>query len=567
MKIMWWVKTTIFIVLLALGMASLVPSFTNLKEGSSYPFHSKVSLGLDLQGGLYMILGIDFVKVYEDEAKTYARKAQFVLTDNGIKSEVGSVDRSDANDPKVSLVVDKKDHDKAKELIKNYFSGLIRLTKDTETEIQLALSSVTRVQIEEQSASKSIEVIRNRIDEFGVTEPEIMSQGRDRIIVQLPGVKDIERAKELIGKTARLEFKLVNSDVTGQQITDWLAKAKAQGIEFKKGESYNKYLRDLNEFLRTDLPVGYEISFQKIMNKVSNEVVDLIPYVVDSAPRITGDELQDARVMIDQQNNAPYVSIEFKSSGAKLFEDLTGKSIGKQLAVILDGNVYTAPNITTRIPGGRAQITLGAGDAQKKMKEATDIALILRAGALPVQLDFLEQRTIGPSLGQDSIRKASYAGIISALLVFAFLFVYYKTSGVFAALTLIANVVFVLACLVLLEATLTLPGIAGIALTIGMAVDSNIIIYERIREEFRKGANPYKSVQAGFDFSFWTILDANVTTALAGLCLLNFGTGPIRGFAVTLLIGIGVTVYCSYFMSKIMFDLYLNKTNGKKLSI
>ena len=297
------------------------------------------------------------------------------------------------------------------------------------------------------------------------------------------------------------------------------------------------------------------------------ETQNSIPYVVDINSRLDGDDLQDARVRIDQQKNQPYVGLEFKSSGAKKFEEVTGENIGKRMAVILDGNVYTAPVIQARIAGGHAQITLGSGGFNKVMKEARDIALVLRAGALPVQLDFEEQRIVGPSLGQDSIIKARTASIIGAILVFVFILIYYKLSGVMAICTLSMNILFVLAALVGFEATLTLPGIAGIALTIGMAVDANIIIYERIREEIRKGVSNYKAVEGGFAQAFWTIIDANITTALAGFCLFNFGTGPIRGFAVTLLIGIVATVYTAYFVGKLFFEFYMNKVEGQDLSI
>jgi protein-export membrane protein SecD len=259
--------------------------------------------------------------------------------------------------------------------------------------------------------------------------------------------------------------------------------------------------------------------------------------------------------------------MDFKTDGARMFEEITGENIGKRMAVILDGNVYSAPTIQARIGGGRAQITLGGGGFNSIIQEARDLALVLRAGALPVELQFLEQRTVGPSLGADSIVTARTAGLIGCALVFLFIMIYYRLSGVVAMVCLTVNVLVVLAILVGLEATLTLPGIAGIALTVGMAVDANIIIYERIREEIRKGVSNFKAVDGGFDQAFWTIIDANITTALAGFMLLNFGTGPIRGFAVTLLIGIAATVYTSYFVGKMIFEFYMNKTEGQDLSI
>jgi len=459
------------------------------------------------------------------------------------------------------------DLDKAKARIRDYFPSILRLTKEEGTKLTYGLSKVIKDQIQSQSVTKSIEVIRNRIDEFGVTEPEIVSQGKDRIVVALPGVKDIERAKDLIGKTAKLEFRIVNDQVAPTQISAWLEKAKTAGVVFKKGDRWSQHVSKINEFLKSDLPAGYEIAFERKVNKATNETTLEVPMLVEDQAKLTGDELADARVQIDQQRQEPYVSLEFKSLGSKLFEEITGANVGKRLAVILDGNVYTAPNIQQKIGGGRAQITLGQGNFNQLMQQASDIALVLRAGALPVQLDFQEQRTVGPSLGSDSISAARLGGMIGTIAVFLFALFYYRFSGAIAILTLLCNVLFILAGLVGLGATLTLPGIAGIALTVGMAIDGNIIIYERIREEIRRGISNYKAVEAGFGHAFWTIVDANITTALAGLCLLNFGTGPVRGFAVTLLLGIVATVYTCYFLSGLLFELYMQKTEGQDLSI
>jgi protein-export membrane protein SecD len=422
-------------------------------------------------------------------------------------------------------------------------------------------------QIEEQSVGKSIEVIRNRIDEFGVTEPEILAQGNDRIVVQLPGVRDIERAKELIGKTAKLEFKMVNDQVPPQTLMAMIDKATKAGIVFKKGDRFSDYLRKMNDFLQKDIPEGHELAFEKKENKLTGEEVNL-PFIVESTPKIQGEDLADARVQINPQENTPYVSMDFKSQGAKRFEEATGANIGRRMAVILDGNVYSAPVIQAKIGGGHAQITMGGGgNYNKVMAEARDLALVLRAGALPVQLDFLEQRTVGPNLGSDSIHKAKIASLIGCGLVFLFAIFYYRVSGVIAVATLILNVFFTVAILIGMDATLTLPGIAGIALTVGIAIDANIIIFEKIRDELRKGLSNYKSFEQGYTSALWTILDANITAIAAGICLLNFGTGPIRGFAVTFLIGTVVTVYTAYFVSKLFFELYMDKVEGQDLSI
>lgn len=569
MKRSWWTRFLFLIFLAGISTASLMPTILNFNEESNYPFKSKINLGLDLQGGLYMILGIDFRKVYSDEVKGYARKVEYIAKDqSGIEVTVGELKVEDEFDPMHTVRFNSnEDKDKVVDLIHQFYQGTLRITGNEDRMLQIGLTKTLKTQIEEQSVGKSIEVIRNRIDEFGVTEPEILSQGKDRIIVQLPGVKDIDRAKELIGKTARLEFKMVNDSVAMAELQGIVDRATAEGIEFKRGERFSDYLAKVNEFAKKDIPEGYELAFEKTISKFDNEVESMVPYLVESAPRITGDDLEDARVQIDQQKNEPYVGLDFKSQGASVFEELTGANVGKRMAIILDGNVYSAPVIQQRIGGGRASVTVGGGSYNKQLKESRDLALVLRAGALPVQLDFLEQRTVGPSLGQDSISKARVASLIGAALVFLFIIIYYKLSGFMAIVTLSLNVIFVLSALVGLEATLTLPGIAGIALTIGMAVDANIIIYERIREEVRKGVGFYKSVESGFEQAFWTIIDANITTALAGFMLLNFGTGPIRGFAVTLLIGIAATVYSAYFVGKLFFELYMDKVEGQELSI
>lgn len=564
----WWLRFSFLMALVISALMAVTPSLLNLSDKSSFPVKTKINLGLDLQGGLYMVLGIDFNKVYRDEVIGYARKAQQVLKEAGIESTLGDTNFQDARDPKHTIVITKEsDVSAAKDKIREFFNYPLRITADEGNKLTYGLGRDFVREIEETALSKSIEVIRNRIDEFGVTEPEIVSQGADRIVVQLPGVKDINRAKDLIGKTAKLEFKFVNDEVSPSQLSDWLAKAKTAGVEFNKGDRFSEYVNKINQNLANDLPKGFEIGFSKTSNKVTNEITNLEPYLLESSSSLTGEELQEAIVRIDQEQNRPYVGLEFKPNGAKIFEKITGENIGKRLAIVLDGNVYSAPVVQGRIAGGSAQITLGTGDYNTVMSEARDLALVLRAGALPVELIFEEQRVVGPSLGADAIDKAQVASLIGCFLVLAFMCFYYKLSGIIATVTIVCNVLFSLACLIGLGATLSLPGIAGIALTVGMAVDGNILIYERIREELRAKASPFEAVRIGFDKAFWAIADANITTALAGLCLLNFGTGPVRGFAVTLLIGIATTVYTSYFVSRIFFELYVGKGDKKSLSI
>jgi protein-export membrane protein SecD len=568
MKTSWWVRFTTLIVFCVISFVVLLPTVMKFDENGNYPVKSKINLGLDLQGGLYMILGIDFKKVYKDEVSTNLRKIESVLKDQEIAITHGDFDLTDPMDPKQAFTVPKvTDVETAKKKIKEYYAGNIRITKEEGNKLEIGLSSILKKQIEEQSVGKSIEVIRNRIDEFGVTEPEITAQGNDRVVVQLPGVRDIERAKDLIGKTAKLEFKMVNDQVAPQVLGGMIEKATKAGITFKKGDRFSVYLQKMNEFLKAEIPEGHELAFEKKENKATGEEINL-PYIVEVSPKISGDDLSDARVQINPQENTPYVSMDFKPAGAKKFEEATGANIGRRMAVILDGNVYSAPVIQGKIGGGHAQITLGAGgNPQKLMSEARDLALVLRAGALPVQLDFLEQRTVGPNLGSDSIHNAKIASMVGIGLVFIFAIFYYKVSGLIAVISLMFNVLFTVAILVGMEATLTLPGIAGIALTVGIAVDANIIIFEKIRDELRKGMSNFKAFEQGYNAALWTIFDANITALAAGFCLLNFGSGPIRGFAVTFIIGTLVTVYTAYYVSKLLFEFYMNKTDGSELSI
>ena len=563
----WWFRFSFLAAITIAALMSVAPTFFNLSEKSSFPMKTKINLGLDLQGGLYMVLGIDFNKVYRDEIIGNGRKMITLLKDETIEAKIGDLITSDSKDPQQSVVLAKPtDADRAKDILSKYFGNTIRLTADSQGTLTYGLSRDFIKEVEDTALSKSIEVIRNRIDEFGVTEPEIVSQGTDRIVVQLPGVKDIDRAKDLIGKTAKLEFKVINDEFAAN-LPEWMDKVKKAGIVFNKGERFSDYVKKVNETLAADLPKGFEIAFSKESNKSTNEITNMEPYLVENVASLTGEELQEAFVRMDQEQNRPYVALEFKANGAKLFEEITGANTGKRLGIVLDGNVYSAPMVNGRIAGGSAQITLGTGDYNTVMSEARDLALVLRAGALPVELVFEEQRVVGPSLGADAIAKAQYASIVGAFLVLAFMCFYYKLSGVIATVTIVLNVLFTLSCLIALGATLSLPGIAGIALTVGMAVDGNILIYERIREELRLGVSPIEAVKIGFEKAFWAIADANITTALAGICLLNFGTGPVRGFAVTLLIGITTTVYTAYFVSKILFEVYVAKGAKKSLSI
>jgi len=367
----------------------------------------------------------------------------------------------------------------------------------------------------------ALEVIRNRIDQFGVREPTIARQGLTRIVVDLPGIEDPQRAIELIGKTALLEFKLLD----------------------EKG--------DLNKALEGDIPAGDEILYDS----------EGKAYLVKKEALLTGSAIKDARVEINQWGQ-PYVALDFTKEGAEKFADITGKHVGERLAIILDNVVKSAPVIKTRITGGKAVI-----EGNFTMEEANELRIVLKSGALPIPLNIIQNTTVGPSLGKDSIRKGLLSGIIGLIAVLIFMGVYYKKAGLIADLALILNLLFLMASLAALKATLTLPGIAGIILTIGMSIDANVIIFERIREELKRERAPRSAVDVGYDRALRTILDANITTLITALILFQFGTGPVKGFATTLSIGILASLFTAVVVTRAIFNLLLEERPVQRLSI
>ena len=395
----------------------------------------------------------------------------------------------------------------------------------------LLLDSKAKSQIMKMALDQAIETIRNRIDQFGVTEPDIRPQEGYRILIQLPGVKDPERAKKLLKTAAHLEFKLVDEE------------------------------NSLEEALKGNLPPGREILYEEVENTETGAKKS-IPYLLQKRTSLTGDYISDARVQIDSQYNEPYVSLTFNSKGARIFERVTGENVGKRLAIVLDNKVYSAPVIRDRISGGRAQIT-----GRFTMEEARDQAIVLRAGALPAPVKILEERTVGPSLGKDSIDKGFKSMVIGGIIVVLFMIIYYGFSGIIADLALLLNILFIMSGLAFFGATLTLPGIAGIILTIGMAVDANVLIFERIREELRLGKTARAAIEGGYSKALVTILDANVTTFIAALVMFQFGTGPVRGFAVTLSIGIVASFITAVVVTRVVFDYLFIYRNWKRIII
>ncbi|MCM8790783.1 MAG: protein translocase subunit SecD [Candidatus Omnitrophica bacterium] len=407
--------------------------------------------------------------------------------------------------------------------------GKINLGLDLQGGMHVVLrvdTSKLAIEARKDAVERAMEVIRNRIDQFGVGEMSIQRQGRDNIIVQLPGITDRERALDIIGKTAHLEFKLVSDNV-----------------------------EDLKKALNNEPVEGYEVKY------LDNERGGREPLLVESRASLTGDLLVNAKTEFSARGfGEPYVSLTLNSKGAEIFGNVTAANVGRRLAIVLDGKVVSAPVIREAIPSGQAQIT-----GNFSVNEANDLSVILRAGALPAPVVVEEERTVGPLLGADSIRSGLRATLIGALLVFGFMVFYYRLAGIVANIALILNLLLILACLVLFKGTLTLPGIAGLILTIGMSVDANVLIYERIREELSLGKSLRAAIASGYHRAFSAILDSNVTTIVAAALIFKFGSGPIRGFAVTLTIGLVANLFTAVWCTRVIFELLSEQFDLAKL--
>jgi len=490
---------------------------------------SRVNLGLDLQGGMHVLLGVDTEAAVDAKLDTLTNQLRKELRTHEIKytyvQKIG--------DNRISIAIeDVNDLEKTRDIIEKSYPILEEVgIEQSKNIISLGLRNEETTKIKDYAVEQAAQVIRNRVDQLGVSEPLIQRQGEKNVLVQLPGITEPERAIDLIGKTAQLKFHLVDENVSEEDIS--------QG----------------------NIPFGSEILYQKVQDP-SGKITNKIPYVIKKEALLTGDYLVDAEVRISSQFNQPYVWIKFDSAGSKLFEEITAQNIGKRFAIVLDGNVYSAPVIRERISGGEAQIS-----GNFTMEEARDLAIVLRAGSLPAPVKILENRTVGPSLGKISIQKGFTAAIIGVILVAVFILVYYRLSGILADIALLSNFILILGFMNFLEATLTLPGIAGLILIVGMSVDANVLIYERIREEIRLGRTPVNAIEAGYEKAMSTIMDANITTFIAAIVLFQFGTGPIKGFAVTLSIGILASLFTAIFLTRTVFlTIYAGKSN-KSISI
>ncbi len=523
-----YVVPAVIILALVYVFPTIDMKLNNKEQPDMWP-GKKINLGLDLQGGMHLILEVETQKAVEahmegvlDEFRTMLRKEQ--IRHKGINMVGGK---------QISVTVKESDVDSFNDLLNRDFKGLRSDYKidNSMANFLIDLPDKESDYLEKMAVEQALETIRNRIDQFGVSEPDIRLQGENRILIQLPGISDTKRAKDLIGKTALLEFRLVDED------------------------------HDVNAALKGDIPPESEILYQEVKDPETNRK-SKTPFLIRRRASLTGASLTDARVTIDAQYNRPRVSLSFDKKGARQFEMVTGDNVNKRLAIVLDNAVYSAPNIESKISGGNAVIT-GSFTTQ----QAHDLAIVLRAGALPAPVIVLEERTVGPSLGLDSIKKGLFSMVIGGILVIFFMAVYYKGSGLIADFALIINIVLIAGGLAAFQATLTLPGIAGIILTIGMAVDSNVLIFERIREEMSIGKTPRAAVYAGYERATLTILDANVTTLIAALVLFQFGTGPVKGFAVTLSLGIISSLFTALILGRLVFDYFLVIRKVKTVSI
>jgi len=579
-----------------------------------------LSLGLDLQGGMHLVLEIDYDQLLKNKAIKKDKQLEDILA--AAKSKAGS-------DKEVYLDEVKNAFSEKNVPMNNYFGR----SGESDEKILATLDSAAK-----KGITTTLEVLRNRIDQFGIAEPSIQPRGKHRIVVELPGVKDEERATKLVNQAAFLEFKIVaDNEILQQKINDIDLVLKNQNdylesnaistdsaavskvavpavtetktdttkatdatklfsdsaadttvasatdeelsknnpfksllIGGQRGEILVKGINKLKveELLKNDnvrnVLGNHEFVWKNKPDVYNNEEYYEI-LLVDKKASLDGTSIVEASANLAGDNSATggwEVPFELNRDGGRVFAEVTGKNVGKRLAIILDNKLYMAPNIQVRIPNGRGVITLGGGTAE----EARDMAIVLKAGALEAPLEIMEKRIIGPSLGSDAINSSVKASLVGSLLVVIFMIALYKLSGVFAVIALFLNTIFTLASLSYFKATLTLPGIAGIVLTIGMAVDANIIIFERIKEELSEKNTILSALNAGYDRAFVTIFDSNLTTFIAGITLYQFGTGPVRGFALTLMIGLIWNMYTAVVMTRLLTDLFMKK-NTKSISI
>lgn len=518
-------KTVLILLVCAVGAAFAAPNLLDRRTAESIPSwlpHRQISLGLDLQGGSHLLLEVDTRTVIRESLETTVDAVRAALREARIRYSGLGVEGTAV----VVNVTDAERRDEARELLRKIDRSL-ELTVDEGGQFALRMTEQAVREREMSAVEKSVEIIRRRIDETGVREPTIQPQGARRVLVQLPGIEDPARMKNLIGKTAKMTFHLVD---LGGSIADAQAGRVPPGTEL---------LPDAHE---TD------VSGRPTLYLVKKRVV------------VSGENLIDAQPTFQQ--NQPVVSFRFDTLGAKRFGDATTDNVGQLLAIVLDGKVISAPRIREPILGGNGIIS-----GSFTVESAKDLALLLRAGALPAPLTVIEERSVGPGLGSDSVAAGELAAIVAVVLVIALMVFCYGFFGVLANVALLVNLVLLLGLMSALQATLTLPGIAGIVLTMGMAVDANVLIFEHVREELRRGRTPISALDAGFTRALVTIVDSNLTTLFASVALFLVGSGPVRGFAVTLSLGLFTSMFTAVTFTRLMVVGWLRYARPKALRI
>ena len=503
-------RLVIFSLVTIFGIVFSIPSFLQTDDGK------KISLGLDLQGGLHMLLGVETQKAVEGKIKSIAATVKYYTDNEDMLIEDLTIGKD-----QLSFILLDSDETAKLDTMLSEIKGL-EINKGTDLIYTIKLTPIEVEIVKDMAVGQAVETIRNRLDQFGLAEPSVTRQGKVDIVVELPGIKtpqEEQRARELIAKPANLELMEVD-ELKSDQVYN-LTDDEAQ-------EMGNLILEDTNN--------------------------PEIKYLVKQIPILTGSQVVDAKVAFDQQTNSPIINFTLSTFGAKVFGDFTARSIGKRLAVVLDGKVFSAPNIRERIGGGSGQIS-----GNFTVNEAGNVAIALRSGALPAPVIMLEKRSVGPSLGADSINASMFALISGFLLVVIFMVIYYGRAGMISNVALITNLFIIIAVMAMFGATLTLPGMAGIVLTVGMAVDANVIINERIRELLKQGKSIHKSIEDGYKNAMSAILDANITTLLVAVILYVYGTGPIKGFAITISIGILASMLTAILGTHGIYEALLSK--------
>jgi len=556
---MQYYKTRLVLALggLILAVLWVIPNVVPVQK---WVTDNRLNYGLDIQGGLHLVMGVDVEGVVAETSTREIKSLEAEFTKAGIVAELSA-----PNGRAGEIQIKTAQGEKVQDFMDQQYSTLFQLLKTEGNVMTYRYLDAYLLDYRSRIINQAIETIRNRIDEFGVAEPSIAAQGSDRILVQLPGMSDAERAKELINTTAKLDFMIVSYEVPADKLADMISKAEKAGNYSLANMKYSDYIKRLNQDLKSQLPANTVIYFEKSQNAQRLEV-GAVPYLLKTDTGLGGNDLDNAFVSFGQYG-APEVSLRFNPAGAGKFADLTGANVNRQMAIVLDRIVKSAPSIRDRIAGGSAVITLGSGNRDQSLKEAQMISTALRAGALPARLEQLEERRVGPTLGADSIKKAQMGAYVGAALVLVFLMIYYKGMGVLASVSMGVNIVSLVALLAAFGATLTLPGIAGIALTVGFAVDANVLIMERIKEELARGASWVAALREGYSAAMSAIFDSNITVASVAVILFYFGTGPVRGFAITLLLGIITTIFGNVFFSKVLADTLVGKLGIKRISI